>query len=550
MRAFFKQVAHEVRGLQCRSTVLMMLVVVTATGLISALYLRIATRLTVQTAMTQARMLTRAVALTSAEFMGEENRDALSRVAQSLLDDSDIVYVAFSDVSGRVLAASQRGQGQLRRWLDERASALTLGAIDRPTLLTDGGLGSRIDMVYPIPSLHGPVRDDHFHPVAGFVRIGVSIFGTEQMLAVVRRQVYGLAVGIALLMVPLGFAVMRRIVAPINALSRAANELAAGRLDTRVRIARSDEIGRLAGAFNHMAGQLAAANDELRTLNEELEQRVVQRTAQLTESNRLLKIEIADREEFVRAVSHDLAAPLRNVSGQTLLLRRKVGQAMSDTLEHCLSRIDHNVQYELAMIEELLELSRVRSEHAPRELVNLDERLRQVQAQLEYDLVLKRMRVIVERPLPTLWMERGRIRHLLQNLIDNAVKYTPAPTAGGFGSTDVHVAWSERPGEYEFRIADRGIGVRIEDRERIFNVFDRARIEYVSRTPGKGVGLAHCKTIVQRYGGRIWVEDNSGGGSVFCFTLKKELVAPPARERPAQSPAEGNETGVAICEPV
>src|SRR5262249_10532377 len=136
-------------------------------------------------------------------------------------------------------------------------------------------------------------------------------------------------------------------------------------------------------------------------------------------------------------------------------------------------------------------------------------------------------------PLPTIVAERRRMRQLFQNLLDNAIKYTPA---GEPNSTphEVNIQFVERPDEFEFRVADRGIGVRPEERQAIFNVFSRARTDFGSRTPGKGVGLAHCKSSVQRYGGRLWVEDNPGGGSVFYFTLSKSAMASQAETAPAE----------------
>src|SRR5438552_8086287 len=104
------------------------------------------------------------------------------------------------------------------------------------------------------------------------------------------------------------------------------------------------------------------------------------------------------------------------------------------------------------------------------------------------------------------------------------------------------VDWCERGDMYEFRILDNGIGIESRDRDRVFYVFRRAKNGFVAKTPGKGVGLANCKSIVQNYNGRIWVEPHPDGGSIFCFTLAKARLAPPSE------PARVEPTR-ALCEP-
>src|SRR5262249_1381850 len=161
-------------------------------------------------------------------------------------------------------------------------------------------------------------------------------------------------------------------VAPINEISRASLELAGGRLDTRVDVKRSDEIGRLAQSFNCMADDLQRSHSALMKLNAELELRDQRRTRQWQEANRLLHIDMSEREDFLRAVSHDLHAPLRNITGQIMLVKRKAGIELPDAADHHLQRIEHNVQYAINMIDELLELSRVRTTREPAQECDLD----------------------------------------------------------------------------------------------------------------------------------------------------------------------------------
>jgi len=524
LNPFIRQVLRDARGLQCRSTILLMAVVTIATALLGMMYMRVSARLATERNERFSRLLARSIATSSANALGSEDREELLKVAQLLMSDDKIAYIAFADLSGTIIAGAQQGAGQFGRYLFGEGARITVHPLDRPTLVTDPKLGPRIDIVYPVEDPSPEAVNLVPRPVVGFVRLGLNMADVDRALLMTGRHVTGISAGVVLLMVPLGFEIVRRIVSPLNQISSAALEIAGGRLGTRVSVARTDEIGRLAEAFNRMGADLQRSHDALVKLNGELELRVARRTAQLSESNRLLQIEIAEREEFLRAVSHDMHAPLRNISGQTMLLRRK-SAGLSEGVAHGLERIEHNAQYAIDMIDELLELSRVRSVREPSQEIDLDQEVRSAARQLEFELEGKGITLEIEGRLPKLVADRRRVRQLFQNLIDNAIKYTPPAAARHGRAASIRIKCREAECAYEFRIADCGIGVRPEDRQTIFNVFSRARNEFVSRTPGKGVGLSHCKGIVQLHGGQIWVEENLGGGSVFCFTLARDTQA-------------------------
>ncbi len=544
LKAFYKQVLRDARGLQCRSTVLLMAVVTIATTLMGMMYMRVSARLATERNERFSRLLARSIATSSADALGYQDREELLKVAQHLMSDDKIAYIAFADLSGTIIAGSQQGAGQFGKFLSGEGARIQVHPLDRPTLVADSNLGPRIDIVYPVEDTSPEAMHLVPRPVVGFVRLGLNMADVDRALMATGRQVTGISIGVVLLMVPLGFEIVRRIVSPLNQISTAALELAGGRLGTRVSVVRGDEIGRLAEAFNRMGDDLQRSHDALVKLNSELELRVARRTEQLSESNRLLHIEIAEREELLRAVSHDMHAPLRNISGQTMLLRRKT-TGLPETVSHGLERIEHNAKYAIDMIDELLELSRVRTVREPSQELDLEKEIREIVRQLEFELEGKGIVFEIEGQLPTMVAYRRRIRQLFQNLIDNSIKYTPSAAERGERQASIRVSSRAREGEFEFRIADRGIGVRPEDRRTIFNVFSRARTQFVSRTPGKGVGLSHCKGIVQLYGGQIWVEENPGGGTVFCFTLARPEALKPSEAKPAEATTELETVGAA-----
>jgi light-regulated signal transduction histidine kinase (bacteriophytochrome) len=121
--------------------------------------------------------------------------------------------------------------------------------------------------------------------------------------------------------------------------------------------------------------------------------------------------------------------------------------------------------------------------------------------------------VIAHDPLPTLPVTRSHLVQLFQNLISNALKYRSreAPT--------IRLGAAKTRDQWQFTCADNGVGIPPEHADRIFDFLRRL---HGSEVPGSGMGLAICRRIVQRYGGRIWVESNPGGGSIFFFTLPAE----------------------------
>src|SRR5205085_4930750 len=126
---------------------------------------------------------------------------------------------------------------------------------------------------------------------------------------------------------------------------------------------------------------------------------------------------------FLRAVSHDLNAPLRNISGMATMLLMKNREKFDEDIIHRLERIQKNVQVETDLISELLELSRIKTRRQKMETVDLRHMVEELGGMFENDLKSKQIQLIVDTPLPSLSCERARLRQVFQNLIDNAIKY-------------------------------------------------------------------------------------------------------------------------------
>ena len=299
-------------GLQFRTTVLLTAIVLAATGLTGATYLRISTQLLADEAQTHARDLARALATSTAVDVGTENQQALIAIAQETVNEGELNYIVFADYTGRMLASFQRGAGSINHFILNDARHISVEPLNRPTIIAEGH-GPVVDIVYPIQAIVPAAASDRPRPTAGYIRLGVSMRSSEARLQNLIRNVIGLAAGIALLMVPVGYQVVRHLVGPIESLSTAAREFATGKLDTRVGIQRRDEVGELASAFNVMADELAGSHNQLVKLNAELEDRVLQRTKDLEEANKLLR-DMASRDSLTglynRRHFNDLLAQL------------------------------------------------------------------------------------------------------------------------------------------------------------------------------------------------------------------------------------------------
>jgi len=257
------------------------------------------------------------------------------------------------------------------------------------------------------------------------------------------------------------------------------------------------------------------------------EDKVREQAAELAKANARLAQEIDEKNDFLRVVSHDLGAPLRNIVGLADSIVRRHSDALPEEAKDRLARIRRNAEAEIALIGELLDLSRIRTRRGSVSEVDIGELAREAAGGLSSDLEAKRIRLELAERWPRVACERARIARVFQNLIDNAAKYMHRAEGGV-----IEVGWREEPERYVFWVRDNGPGIGEEDRANLFKVFRRGRAAAESGVEGKGVGLAAVKAIVETHGGEIWVESEPGKGSTFFFTLAKRRTeeAPQAAE--------------------
>jgi signal transduction histidine kinase len=259
---------------------------------------------------------------------------------------------------------------------------------------------------------------------------------------------------------------------------------------------------------------------------EDLESAINQRTKQLEKSNFLLNRSINEKNEFLRAISHDLNAPLRNIAGLIDSIIRKYENNKDNDLFDRLARIRKNIDKELGLINEILELSRVRIRKTLSEKININEIIDSIIEKFQFELSAKGIEVNYPQDFPVIYLEKSTIRQIFQNLIDNAIKYV---NPNGKANC-INISWQVSGDSYEFIVQDTGIGISDKDIDRIFSIFYRGSNELNVSSGGKGVGLAIVKTILESINGEIWVKSKENLGSSFYFTIPLRYAEPDKTE--------------------
>jgi PAS domain S-box-containing protein len=218
----------------------------------------------------------------------------------------------------------------------------------------------------------------------------------------------------------------------------------------------------------------------------------------------------AELEQFAYVASHDLQEPLRMVASYTQLLARRYRGKLDSDADEFIQYAVEGVTRMQGLIRDLLEFSRVGTRGRSFATIPITAALGRALDNLRAAIEESGAR-ITAGALPTIWGDEAQLAQVFQNLIGNAIKFR------GEGPPEVNVSAERKGQEWQVCVEDKGIGIAPEFAARIFVIFQRlhSRSEY----PGNGIGLAICKKIVERHGGRIWVESEPGRGARFYFTL-------------------------------
>jgi PAS domain S-box-containing protein len=273
------------------------------------------------------------------------------------------------------------------------------------------------------------------------------------------------------------------------------------------------------------------AEKELARYRNELEDRVRQRTMELARRNEQLRHEIDERkkaeealsqtagelersnkdlEQFAYVAAHDLREPLIGVTAYLKVLERRSRGRLDADLQKYVTRAINTLLRMDRLVQGLLAYSLVKHEKAQFEAIDCNVVVKQTLANLGSAIRESGARVTADN-LPIVMGNSAQLIQLYQNLISNAIKFS------GDSQPEIHISVAHTEKEYRFSFADNGIGIAPPYFDRVFRIFQR--LENGSDQPGSGIGLASCQKIVERHGGRIWVESQPGCGSTFHFTI-------------------------------
>jgi signal transduction histidine kinase len=273
------------------------------------------------------------------------------------------------------------------------------------------------------------------------------------------------------------------------------------------------------------------AEEEVKRYQEHLEEMVKERTAQLRITNERLEQEIAERKEteeelkkisaeltrsnadlqhFAYAASHDLQEPLRVIEGFIKLLEKRYADKLDTKAKEFIGYTVEGVNRMRALIKDLLDYSRTGTIEMNLKPTNFSDAVERAVFSLKAAAEETGATITCDT-LPTISADIVQMSRLFQNLLGNAIKFR------GEKAPDIHISAEKNENGWTFSVRDNGIGIDPENAERIFSVFQRLHTK--EEYPGTGIGLAVCKRIVERHGGKIWVKSEKGKGATFCFTI-------------------------------
>lgn len=320
----------------------------------------------------------------------------------------------------------------------------------------------------------------------------------QERIAAVKQEQYVTLGGIILFVtfaIGVGFMVIGAITRPIQRAQFLSMAIASGNLENAIESNSNDEVGRMLLSLSDMQKKLRQQIEKERHHLKELE-----------EKN-------AELERFIYTVSHDLRSPLITIKGFSGMLKRSLSQGDREQMQGDIKRIQAAADKMQLLLDDLLELSRIGRLVNPPEKVSLEHLAREAVELVKGAIIERNVQVEIGLDLPLLFGDRKRLLEVMQNLVENAVKFM-----GEQKEPRIEINALEREGELLCYVRDNGMGISSRYHEKIFDLFDRLDQD----VEGTGIGLAIVKRIIEVHEGRVWVEsEGPGQGSTFYFSIPK-----------------------------
>ena len=324
------------------------------------------------------------------------------------------------------------------------------------------------------------------------------------------------------------FYLSKNFTLPLHRVLQAVREIGRGNFSVRLQTVRKDEFGKLADGLNTMAGALEQAHDELHTANIELEQRVAERTAELTFMNNEIRKTAARfyesarlKGEFLANMSHELRTPLNAILGYTDLILDGIYGPLAKELKDSVEKIHKNSKMLLNLINDLLELSRIEAGRLPLDINDIDttDLIEQVVPVVRplFDKKGLSLSIEAKEKPPIIRSDVSKVRQVILNLLSNALKFTET------GGVTISVNTSPENNEISFAIKDSGIGIPPENRDIIFEQFRQLDGSTSRKFGGTGLGLSISKKLASILEGKLIVDSIVGMGSTFTLTIPMDI---------------------------
>ncbi len=323
-----------------------------------------------------------------------------------------------------------------------------------------------------------------------------------RLYAIIVASVIGISFGLAYL---LSRILQKSISMPILGLAKTAKAISSEKnYSVRAIKMGQDEVGLLTDAFNQMLERIEEQNHSLHEFNQNLEQKIIDRTIQLETVNREL-------EAFSYSISHDLRAPLRGIIGFASILEEEYESRLDTEAKRIISVIKRNTSKMGQLIDDLLAFSRMGRQDIVKTTIDtnaiLKEIIRDLDTKNDNHAIAWKI-----ASLPSTYGDINTIRQVWINLVSNAIKYSR-----NSARPCIEIGSMADGGQATFFVKDNGVGFDAKYKDKLFKVFQR--LHSVNEFEGTGVGLAIVEKIVSKHGGKVWAEAEKGKGACFYFSL-------------------------------